>query len=237
MLQESGADGVVSAIAGLLTLGGPIVLVLVAMSIFALSIVILKLWQFASLGGSSLRRTRASVELWRNGEAEAAARNMEATDGPVARVVRRAMQGLVAGQPEAHVRESVEQTAASELAGLRAYLRGIETVAQAAPLIGLLGTVIGMIEAFQVLESSGGDVDPAGLAGGIWVALLTTAVGLIVAIPFSVVLAWFDGRIGRERRHMEALSTEVFTHPPVALAPRAEAPVVLPRAAGAAHAH
>jgi biopolymer transport protein ExbB len=71
-------------------------------------------------------------------------------------------------------------------------------VAQVAPLLGLFGTVLGMIEAFQGLQQAGAAVDPSALAGGIWVALLTTAVGLVVAMPASLLLTWFDGRIAGE---------------------------------------
>lgn len=56
-----------------------------------------------------------------------------------------------------------------------------------------------MIEAFQSLQSAGAQVDPSILAGGIWVALLTTAVGLVVAMPTAVVLSWFEGRMDAER--------------------------------------
>ncbi len=56
-----------------------------------------------------------------------------------------------------------------------------------------------MIEAFQALQSAGAQVDPSLLAGGIWVALLTTAAGLAVAMPASVVLSWFEARMAEER--------------------------------------
>ncbi len=78
-------------------------------------------------------------------------------------------------------------------------LRVLDLTAQLAPLLGLFGTVLGMIEAFQTLQEAGSTADPSLLAGGIWVALLTTAVGLCVAIPASVVLAWFDSRLLHHR--------------------------------------
>ncbi len=78
-------------------------------------------------------------------------------------------------------------------------LRVLDLTAQLAPLLGLFGTVLGMIEAFQTLQEAGSTADPSLLAGGIWVALMTTAVGLCVAIPASVVLAWFDSRLLQHR--------------------------------------
>ncbi len=84
-------------------------------------------------------------------------------------------------------------------ARLESGFRLLESVAQLAPLLGLFGTVLGMISAFQALQEAGAQVDPSILAGGIWVALLTTAVGLAVAMPTSVVLSWLEARMDGDR--------------------------------------
>ena len=78
------------------------------------------------------------------------------------------------------------------------------------PLLGLLGTVIGMIQAFQRLEEAGTQVDPALLSGGIWVALLTTAVGLIVALPAITALNLLEGKIDQVRLSMRDASARVI---------------------------
>ena len=70
----------------------------------------------------------------------------------------------------------------------------LEVIAITAPLIGLFGTVLGMIEAFKAMEMAGSQVNPAVLSGGIWKALLTTAVGLAVAIPANLMNTWFERR-------------------------------------------
>ena len=113
------------------------------------------------------------------------------------------MRGVTAGAEERIVREDVERIALAELGKLRSYMRVIEATVQIAPLLGLFGTVIGMISAFQALQTAGSETDPAVLAGGIWVALLTTAVGLAIAIPAAFVNYWLDGRIEREKEHIE----------------------------------
>ena len=84
-------------------------------------------------------------------------------------------------------------------------LRLLEMVVQSAPMLGLLGTVIGMIDAFAVLSLTEGQVDPAGLAGGIWTALTTTAVGLAIALVAYFLASWFESRIDRERNLIEAV--------------------------------
>jgi biopolymer transport protein ExbB len=96
----------------------------------------------------------------------------------------------------------------------RAGLRGLELASTIAPLLGLLGTVTGMIAAFQALQEAGSRADPALLAGGIWEALLTTAAGMAVAIPAQVALTWFDGVIDRQRHEMEDAATRILHRAP-----------------------
>jgi biopolymer transport protein ExbB len=104
----------------------------------------------------------------------------EETPGPVARIVRTAIQHreLERGLLE----QSVDQTALLEIALLERRLGVLAVVAQLAPLLGILGTVIGMIQTYWAIEQGAPLVQPANLAGGVWHALLTTAAGLGVAI-------------------------------------------------------
>lgn len=224
-----------SPLAGFVQLGGPVVAALLALSAFALAVVLVKAWQLMRLGGASQRQLGAGLRLWRQGEHEGALDAVEALRGPVAHVVAHAMRGLMARRAAAHVREETESVALRQLAGLRSYLRALEAVVQVAPLLGLFGTVLGMIEAFRAVEASGARVDPADLAGGIWVALLTTAVGLAIAMPTALALHWFEGRIEQQRQAMEAGATAVLTYPPelppMAEARRRDQPAALPAGA------
>jgi biopolymer transport protein ExbB len=88
-------------------------------------------------------------------------------------------------------------------------LRGLATVAAVSPLLGLLGTVIGMIRAFIMIESHSASVSPALLAGGIWEALLTTAAGLTVAIPCLMFHNFFQGRIEWVEGELSRMATEL----------------------------
>ncbi|HEX7025688.1 MAG TPA: MotA/TolQ/ExbB proton channel family protein, partial [Gammaproteobacteria bacterium] len=108
-------------------------------------------------------------------------------------------------------REEVQRIAGVQLFKLRGGLRVIEVIASLSPLLGLLGTVLGMIAAFQQLEAAGSQVNPAVLSGGIWEALLTTAAGLVVAIPAIIALNFFEQRIQRIRQQMEDAGTQIFT--------------------------
>jgi biopolymer transport protein ExbB len=96
------------------------------------------------------------------------------------------------------VREDVLRVAAAQTQALNRYLRGLDAIATLAPLLGLLGTVLGMINAFQALEAAGGRADPAQLAGGIWEALLTTAFGWRWRFPPPPpCMAWRASSSGR----------------------------------------
>ncbi len=90
------------------------------------------------------------------------------------------------------------------------FLPSLEIIAQVSPLIGLLGTVIGMIDSFNELEIGGSLVDPSILAGGIWTALLTTAMGLIVAIPALVSHYFFDKKLTNSTQSLSVFLTKLM---------------------------
>jgi len=107
-------------------------------------------------------------------------------------------------------REETARVAKRLLHEARAGLRALDLIATIAPLLGLLGTVLGMIAAFQALQTTGARADAAVLAGGIWEALLTTAAGMAVAIPASMALTWFDSVIETVQTDMEDAATRIF---------------------------
>lgn len=196
--------------AGWFEAGGPVVVVLAIMSVVALAIVLLKLWQFATLRIKSTAFVPQSVELMCAGEGEQAIALLQAQKSPIAQVMASALE--MRGQmPEELVREEASRQAVGHLENLRSYLRGLEVIGTLAPLLGLLGTVLGMITAFQQMEAAGSQVDPSILSGGIWEALLTTAVGLIVAIPAVVASNWLERMVERFKHAMEDALTQVFT--------------------------
>lgn len=203
--------------------GGPVVWILLAMSFFALTLIIAKVVQFWRLRIATQQFLEDSLRHWRRGHWQEANKTLaKLPRQPVARVMDAAMKGLLAEHKESVVREEVTRIAKNHIEKLRGWMRPLELIANLSPLLGLLGTVLGMIEAFQKLESAGNQVDPALLSGGIWQALLTTAVGLVVAIPALVAHQWLDRRVERCAHLMEDCTTRVFTsfknHKPVVVA-------------------
>lgn len=208
----------------LLDAGGPVMLILAGMSVFALTIVLIKLWQFARLRNGGAERIEGALNDWQAGRPREAAELLAEARNPLAGIVRTAMLGSLHANDPAALREEVERRAGRLLTTLRSHLRGLEVIASLSPLLGLLGTVIGMIDAFRALEAAGNQVDPSVLSGGIWVALLTTAAGLSVAIPTVVALNWLERLLEGVTRRLEDQVTRVFTG-----GLRLEEPVVAPR--------
>ncbi len=191
--------------------GGPVVMVLAAMSVFALAIVLAKLLQFRAARLGDRRTARQALQAWLSGDARSALQLVESTPNPVAQALARAIRGRRRGLPDAVVREEVLRYGGDALESLRSWFRPLEVISSLAPLLGLFGTVLGMIEAFRQLEQAGNQVNPAVLSGGIWEALLTTAVGLAVAIPVVVLLNWLERRVERLAHEMDSVVTRVFT--------------------------
>ncbi len=193
-------------VAALLDLGGPVVAFLLLLSMTVLSVVLYKLWQFRALGVGRHAAIERAVALRDTGAASRAAQELEASPSHLAPVLRAAVEA----PPGARSRLAV--MAEARLAEVERGFRLLDAIAQVAPLLGLFGTVLGMIDAFRALQEAGQAVDPAALAGGIWVALLTTAAGLAVAMPTSLVLTWFESRAARERAMADA-ALEALLHP------------------------
>lgn len=183
------------ALREIVALGGPVVAVLIAMSIVTLAVTLYKLWQFTVSGVGRHKILSQALAAWDAGDTQAARAKLAESRSYLAPLVSTAMDAPI--MPGLDQRLDAE--AGLALAGLERGFRLLDTVAQLAPLLGLFGTVLGMIEAFQSLQTAGSSVDPSLLAGGIWVALVTTAVGLAVAMPTSMVLSWFESRTARER--------------------------------------
>jgi biopolymer transport protein ExbB len=120
------------------------------------------------------------------------------------------MRALLERKDEAALRSELEGAGAGELDTLGTHLAVLETIAMAAPLLGLLGTVLGMIESFRALELARGAADASLLAGGVWTALLTTAMGLMVAIPAGAAAMLFAARIDSVGRDIERSVAELL---------------------------
>ncbi|MEO9460737.1 MAG: MotA/TolQ/ExbB proton channel family protein [Lentilitoribacter sp.] len=190
-----------------LDLGGPVVGILVLASFVALTLIIFKLFQFYIFEIGRTKDTRRAINLWQTGQTEPALKLLEQKRGLIARAVFLVLGRLLedASSDKEQIEDAVQTLAIERMHNLQTGLKALDTIAQLAPLLGLFGTVLGMIDAFKALQGAGSNVDPSVLAGGIWVALLTTAVGLAVAMPITIVLSYFETRLENERVSVEVL--------------------------------
>jgi biopolymer transport protein ExbB len=176
----------------LFRLGGFVLPILLLAAVIALAIAGNRLWV--------LRRARIAPrglvervgELVEAGKVQQAVKILYENDTPLARILLTALQQ--AGQPRDVIKEMVEEAGRQEVAHLDRYLNFLGSIAGVAPLLGLLGTVIGIMHAFAAIGMVGMG-DPKALAGGIAEALITTAGGLSVAIPSLLFYRYFRGRV------------------------------------------
>lgn len=191
--------------------GGPVLWLIAALSVATLALILWKLWRLALMGAWSGTATARAVALWADGRAETALATVAGRRSLRARLAHAAMSArLDPALSEAQAREETERRARADLGQARAGLRALELISTIAPLLGLLGTVLGMIAAFRTLQEAGARADAAALAGGIWEALLTTAAGMGVAIPAGVALSWFESVADRLQADMEDIATRIF---------------------------
>ncbi|MCY4096295.1 MAG: MotA/TolQ/ExbB proton channel family protein [Gammaproteobacteria bacterium] len=201
-----------SQLNALLQDGGYVVWVLLVISVIALAIVIVKQWQFARVRPETNDGIEPALRLWRTGDRQGAIDALSDDEQFGSDIVLFAMRGRAeAGWDANGLQDEIERQGSLKLRDLRTYLPALEVIGMLSPLLGLLGTVLGMIDAFQAMELAGNEVDPATLSGGIWQALLTTAIGLVIAIPALAVFNWMDHKIQRVAANLDDAVTQVFT--------------------------
>ncbi|KHA50855.1 MotA/TolQ/ExbB proton channel family protein [Sulfitobacter geojensis] len=170
---------------GSLGAGGVIIAVLALLSALSLTIIVVKIVQLMPARSGTGQR-EAAITHWAAGEKDQAQAAVISGKSPADRVMAYAMKSLASGFNGATLNAELLRRGNEEFAKMNSLIRVLELIAMISPLLGLLGTVMGMIQSFQALELAEGAANASILAGGIWQALLTTAVGLLVAIPAAV---------------------------------------------------
>jgi biopolymer transport protein ExbB len=187
------------------SIGGPVLAILLVLSFVATAVAIFKLIALSRLGVGRRKAADRALAKWEAGDVGGAQMLAASDHTALGRVVAEAAGArLKWPNDKERAREVATGKALSLLDAMNRHVRLLETCVQAAPMLGLLGTVLGMIAAFNEMSGGGGVVNPTQLAGGIWVALSTTALGLTIAIPLYFFTSWIEGRIERERAAMDS---------------------------------
>jgi biopolymer transport protein ExbB len=141
--------------------------------------------------------------LLKNEDIKQAVKICENYRGPIAAIVKAGL--LKYGRPKDEIEKTIENASLHEMAHLERGLAGLATLSNVAPITGFLGTVVGMINSFDTLAKEGLS-NPGAVAIGIKVALITTAAGLVIAVPALLGYNWFTANIQRFVREMETSS-------------------------------
>ena len=180
--------------------GGPVMFILLGFSIFAFAIIFIKLIQFFSAALSRTSKIEKLLSKLNGTNSKKLLLEIQKIKNPMARILEVVILTKSDRRFDKESREAeISRIISIEIRNLENYLGGLEVVASISPLLGLFGTVLGMIKAFLNLEKAGSQVDPALLAGGIWEALLTTAFGLAIAIPALAAYHLFENKISNTR--------------------------------------
>ena len=192
--------------------GGPVVIVLIGLSVVGLSLVFFKLFHYRHYSLAKIRHIERSVDSWVKGDKQQALDGLSKDSSPYATMLGQGIHWLDQGEKDqAAIREELNRQGQKIISRINGMNGFIEQIAYLSPMLGLLGTVLGMIDVFRGLANQGGGGDTGALAGGIWEALMTTAVGLTVAIPFALIYYMLDSHATTIRRSMEDQLTRLFT--------------------------
>jgi biopolymer transport protein ExbB len=192
--------------------GGFVMVLLMGLSVYSLTLIALKGYQFYNarlFGGNPIAdEVMLLLEAEEVSKARRHARNDATPMGQVIAATFSAIQKPDLTPAKRYA--EIQRVGNAALHNLETHMKGLEMAANIAPLLGLLGTVIGMVKAFATLQGAGSRVDPSVLAGGIWEALLTTAGGLMIAIPAMAAFYWLDGFVERFRTQMRDVVTRII---------------------------
>ena len=196
--------------------GGVVTWIIAMLSAIGLPIAAVKFVQFLRMEIWRPKHVEAAMMRYRTGDARGLASELEDIAHPaaplIAHAIAEAHRGGSKGEAGELLREEATRRAQYLLRHLSSNIWVLELIAASAPLFGLLGTVLGMIVAFQGVGQGVGGADTALLAAGIWEALLTTAFGLAVALPFSILAAVFNNAVDTTRDLLEDALTEIMVH-------------------------
>jgi biopolymer transport protein ExbB len=203
-----------SNIISFISKGGVLVIPIFLCSVVALAIFCERLIRFALMRSRGAGLAEKVADLLKKGDDKKAIDLANESRSPMGRIL---VQAMAARDGDREILETVIVNATDEeVRYLSAYTQALATIGNIAPILGLLGTVIGMIKAFMVIQQMGGKVNASVLAGGIWEAMLTTALGLAVALPTMVAHSYLISKIDTYEARLQKGSVtflrSIFTH-------------------------
>lgn len=191
--------------------GGPVMWPILLCSIFAFAIILDKFWYIHKIRIDTQEFLNSILDKMKRHQIKDALQICDKTKSPICHILKAGI--LKYDRPRPQIKEAIEDASLYEIPKLEKNLTALATIAHISPLLGLLGTVTGMVRCFQTIQAKAttfNPVSPGDLAGGIWEALLTTVAGLIVAIPTYVAYNYLVSRVNNFILEMEKASTELI---------------------------
>ena len=190
--------------------GGPMMYLIILSSILAFGVVIERVYSLNKARIDANKFMDDIINVLKRNKVIEAIEMCNATPGPIAHIIKAGILKHDRSKPE--IKEAVDEAAQLEIPRLEKHLPILATIAHIAPLLGLVGTVTGMIKSFQVIQQKAAamiPVNPGDLAGGIWEALLATLAGLAVAIPTYVAYNYLVSQVDNLIYDMERSATDL----------------------------
>ena len=186
--------------------GGWVLIPILILSVVTIVIFVERLMKLRRAAGDPIAVMDRIRDYVRTANIEGAKAYCEAQNTPITRILKHGLERL--GRPIAEIQDAVNASGKHEAFELERRTDLLASIAGVAPMLGFLGTVTGMIEAFQQIQNLQGNVNPSVLAGGIWEALISTAAGLVVGILAFFFYNYVLGRIRRQVNDMERTATD-----------------------------
>ncbi len=191
-----------------LSLGGPTAIPLMIASIFSLAVIIEKTVFFARNKQNNKNLIRKVEMMIDEGDTMSAYNQLKGKKGPNVKLLSTALSNL--DEDPERIREALQVTGQNEIRKMEKHLTILDVIAMIAPLLGLLGTVLGIISSFNILGGAAGVGDPAQISAGIASALISTAIGLIIAIPTAIFYSYFSKIVDRRAHQLNQSIVEIM---------------------------
>jgi len=189
-------------------LGGPMTIPLLISSIFSLAVIIEKIIFFMRYRDSSFRLIKKIELLVEQDDVLTALGELKGEKGPNAKLLAAALTHH--SEDSTRIREVLQAVGEDEIKKMEKHLPILDLISMITPLLGLLGTVLGIITSFNILGVTLGTADPTQISGGIAAALISTALGLIIAIPSAIFYSYFTNIVSSKAHEMNLSMIDIM---------------------------
>lgn len=198
----------ISKVWGFMALGGPMTIPLIIASIFSVAVILEKLLFFIKYRDSSFRLIKKIELLVEQNDILTALNELKGEKGPNAKLLATALSHH--SEDPARIREVLQAVGEDEIKKMEKHLPILDVVSMISPLLGLLGTVLGIISSFNILGAAAGIGNANQISAGIAAALISTALGLIIAIPSAVFYSYFTNKVAVKSHEMNLSMVDIM---------------------------